>query len=94
MRHGPKQFSWFIYRMTSPTMRELFLSPRNVLHMEEALLSVLAGDLFRRTPIWASLRLFKGLYYVISIANLGRTMRAMRGHAANIRAVEPPRMTG
>jgi flavin-dependent dehydrogenase len=94
MRHGPKQFSWFIYRVTSPTMRELFLSPRNVLHMEEALLSVLAGDLFRRTPIWASLRLFKGLYYVISIAKLGRTMRAMRGHAANIRAVEPPRMTG
>jgi flavin-dependent dehydrogenase len=94
MRHGPKQFSWFIYRMTSPTMRELFLSPRNVLRMEEALLSVLAGDLFRRTPIWASLRLFKGLYYVISIAKLGRTMRAMRGHAANIRAVEPPRMTG
>jgi flavin-dependent dehydrogenase len=94
MRHGPKQFSWFIYRVTSPTMRELFLSPRNVLRMEEALLSVLAGDLFRRTPIWASLRLFKALYYVISIAKLGRTMRAMRGRAADIRAVEPPRMTG
>jgi flavin-dependent dehydrogenase len=94
MRHGPKQFSWFIYRITSPTMRELFLSPRNVLRMEEALLSVLAGDLFRRTPIWASLRLFKGLYYVISIAKLGRTLRAMRGRAANIRPVEPERMTG
>jgi flavin-dependent dehydrogenase len=23
MRHGPKQFSWFIYRVTNPTMREL-----------------------------------------------------------------------
>jgi len=92
MRHGPKQFSWFIYRVTNPTMRELFLGPRNVLRMEEALLSVLAGDLFRRTPIWTSLRLFKGLYYAISIAKLGRTVRAMRARAANIRA-EPDRLT-
>jgi hypothetical protein len=22
MRHGPKQFSWFIYRVTDPTMRK------------------------------------------------------------------------
>jgi flavin-dependent dehydrogenase len=94
MRRGPKQFSWFIYRVTNPTMRELFLSPRNVLRMEEALLSVLAGDVFGRAPIRASLLLFKGLYYVISIAKLGRTLRAMRGRAANIRPVEPERMTG
>jgi hypothetical protein len=60
--------------------------------MEEALLSVLAGDIFRRTPIWTSLRLLKGLYYVISFANLGRTIRAMRNRAANIRA-EPERLT-
>ena len=46
LRHGPKQFSWFIYRVTNPTMRELFLGPRNVLRMEEALLSMLAGDIF------------------------------------------------
>jgi len=38
--------------------------------------------------------LFKAMYYVISFANLGRTLRAMRGRAANIRAVEPERMTG
>lgn len=94
MRHGPKQFSWFIYRVTNPTMRELFLSPRNVFGMEEALMSVLAGDVFGRSPIRTSLLLFKGLYYVICIAKLQRTMRAMRGRAANIRAVEPERMTG
>jgi 2-polyprenyl-6-methoxyphenol hydroxylase-like FAD-dependent oxidoreductase len=94
MRRGPKEYSWFIYRVTNPTMRELFLSPRNVLRMEEALLSVMAGDVFGRTPIRASLLLFKGLYYVISLAKLGRTLRAMRGRAANIRAVEPERMTG
>jgi hypothetical protein len=31
---------------------------------------------------------------VICIAKLGRTLRAMRGRAANIRPVEPERMTG
>jgi flavin-dependent dehydrogenase len=85
MRHGPKQFSWFIYRVTNPTMRELFLGPRNVLRMEEALLSLLAGDIFGRTPIWTSLRLLKGVYFAMSLANLGRTIRAARRRAFNIR---------
>ena len=85
MRHGPKQFSWFIYRVTNPTMRELFLGPRNVLRMEEALLSLLAGDIFGRTPIWRSLRLLKGVYFLMSLANLGRTIRAARRRAFNIR---------
>jgi flavin-dependent dehydrogenase len=85
-RHGPKQFSWFIYRVSNPTMRELFLGPSNVLRMEEALLSLLAGDIFGRTPIWGRLRLFKALYYAISFANLGRSFRAWRLRAANIRS--------
>jgi flavin-dependent dehydrogenase len=92
-RHGPKQFSWFIYRVTNPTMRELFLGPRNSLRMEEALLSVLAGDIFGRTPIWGRLRLFKALYYVLSFANLGRSLRAWRRRAANIRPDAAEHMT-
>jgi flavin-dependent dehydrogenase len=83
-RHGPKQFSWFIYRLSNPTMRGLFLDPRNVLRMEEALLSLLAGDIFGRTPIWGRLRLFKAMYYLLSAANLGRSFRAWRRRAANI----------
>jgi len=85
-RHGPKQFSWFIYRLSTPTMRELFLDPKNVLRMEEALLSLLAGDIFGRTPIWGRLRLFKALYYVLSFFALSRSLRAWRLRAANIRA--------
>ncbi len=65
-------------------MRELFLGPRNVLRMQEALLSLLAGDIFGRTPIWASLRAFKSLYYVLCAANLHRSIRAARARAANI----------
>lgn len=93
LRHGPREFSWFIYRVTNPTMRELFLGPRNVLRMEEALLSVLAGDIFGRTPIWRSLRLFKILYYFLSTVNLTRSWRAARRRAVNIRPVEPEHMT-
>jgi flavin-dependent dehydrogenase len=93
MRHGPKEFSWFIYRVTNPAMRELFLGPRNVLRMEEALLSLLAGDIFGKTPIWSRLRLFKAIYFVMSFANLGRTLQAMRRRAANIRS-EPEHVTG
>jgi flavin-dependent dehydrogenase len=85
-RHGPKQFSWFIYRLSNPTMRELFLDPSNVLRVEEALLSMLAGDIFGRTPIWGRLRLFKALYYMLSLANLSRSFRAWRRRAANIRS--------
>jgi len=85
MRHGPKEFSWFIYRVTNPAMRELFLGPRNALRMEEALLSLLAGDIFGRTPIWNSLRLFKLVYFTTSFLNIGRTLRASRQRAVNIR---------
>jgi hypothetical protein len=54
--------------------------------MEEALLSLLAGDIFRGTPIWGRLRLFKALYYFMSLAHLGRSWRALRSRAANIRS--------
>ena len=94
IRHGPKQFSWFIYRVTNPTMRELFLGPRNVLRMQEALLSVLAGDIFGATPIWGALRAFKGLYYALSLANVGRSLRAARRRALNIRPVESEQLSG
>lgn len=88
MRHGPKEFSWFIYRITSPTMRELFMSPRNLLRMEEALLSLLAGDIFGKTPIWRSLFAFKVLYYSMAVLHLPRTIAAWRRRRFNIRPVE------
>ncbi|HEX3847080.1 MAG TPA: NAD(P)/FAD-dependent oxidoreductase [Steroidobacteraceae bacterium] len=85
-RHGPREFSWFIYRITNPAMRELFLDPRNVFRVEEALLSLLAGDIFGSTPIWGRLRLFKLIFFWLSLANLGRTIRAWRRRAIDIRS--------
>ena len=94
MRHGPREFSWFIYRVTKPTMREMFLGPRNVLRMKEALLSVLAGDIFGRTPFWASLRAFKALYFIVSALNFRRSISAYRKHRADIRPDSEPTAAG
>ncbi|MBE0620114.1 MAG: tryptophan 7-halogenase [Burkholderiales bacterium] len=88
MRLGPKAFSWFIYRITSPTMRDMFMQPRNIFRVKEALLSVLAGDVFGKTPIRGPLLLFKGLYYATSLLNIRRTLKAWRTRQRNIRVVD------
>jgi flavin-dependent dehydrogenase len=90
-RFGPRVFSWFIYRMTGPAMQGLFMAPRNLLRMKEAMLSLLAGDIFGTTPIWASLWAFKVLYYVVSLAHPRATLAALRNRARNIRPIEPER---
>ena len=98
MREGPKQFSWFIYRVTNPTLRELFMAPSDKWDMQKALLSVLAGDVFGRTPIQRGLRMFRLVYYVSSIFNMRRTFKAWRRRAFSIRDDSKdaplPRMTG
>jgi flavin-dependent dehydrogenase len=88
MRVGPKLFSWFIYRVTNPTMRNLFMGPRNLLRMQEALLSVLAGDVFGKTPIHVPLMTFKIMYYGISLMNFKRTLAAWKDRKSNIRSVD------
>ena len=86
-QHGPRQFSWFIYRVTNPTMREFFMTPGNPMRLKEALLSLLAGDIYGDTPIWPTLKLMKVLYYLVSALHPGRTWRAWRRRRADIRDV-------
>jgi flavin-dependent dehydrogenase len=78
MKKGPREFSWFIVRMTNPAMRELFMQPSNRLRVKEALLSLLAGDIFGRTPIWNRLRLFKAIYHVAALRSARRSWSAWR----------------
>ncbi|MFN7723989.1 MAG: NAD(P)/FAD-dependent oxidoreductase [Rubrivivax sp.] len=87
LRHGPRQFSWFIHRMTNPTLRDLFMHPQNPLRMQEAVLSLLAGDIYGKAPIWCSLGLFKAVYYTASLLALPRTLRAAWQRRRNIRDV-------
>jgi flavin-dependent dehydrogenase len=88
MRHGPTEFSWFIYRVTNPIMRDLLMHPRNTFRMKEALLSVLAGDIYGKTPIWRSVRTFKVLYYIANLIQPQRAFMAWKKRRFNIRRVE------
>ncbi len=74
-RRGPDDFSWFIFRVTNPTIRQLFMYPQNTLRVKEALLSLLAGDLYGRSPIRPSLLALKAIYYLVSLRHLPRSFR-------------------
>lgn len=87
MRNGPKEFSWFIYRVTNPVLRNMFMGPRNIFRVKEALLSVLAGDVFGKTPIRIPILVFKGIYYIASLFNFRRTLNALHMRKQNIRVV-------
>jgi len=85
VRRGASEFSWFIYRVTNPTMQTLFMGPSNRLRMKEAVLSLLAGDVFGKRPFAASLLAFKAVFYLMSFAHLTRSLRAWRRRRDNIR---------
>lgn len=82
---GPKQFEWFIYRMTDPALRHLFMYPANVMRSKEAVLAVLAGDVYGHSPIGASLAFFKLVYYWGAIKNWRGSWRAWRARRRNVR---------
>lgn len=89
MRKGPRAFSWFIFRMTNPAMRKLFLNPRDVLGVKAAVLSMLAGDIYGGSPIRWPLRYFKLIYYASSLRDWRRTWAARQARRRNIADVGP-----
>ncbi len=88
IRRGLMLFSWFIYRFTSPTMRRLFMKPGNTLRVEEAVISMLAGDIFRDK---GRLLYFKILYYVVAATRWRQNLAAyfLRKRNVGIRLEEP-----
>jgi hypothetical protein len=56
----------------------LFMNPRNVLRLQEAVLAMLSGDVFRPSPVHARLVLFKALYYVTAFSRKFRSAGANR----------------
>ena len=85
VRRGPKEFSWFIYRITKPVMRDLFMAPRNIFRVQEALISLLAADIHRGTPIWRSIRILKVIYYLTSLGRFRRALADWRAHRRKVR---------
>ena len=85
MHRGPREFSWFIYRVTNPNLRDIFMKPREEFGIRAAVISVLAGDLFRGTSIRRGLLLFRAIYYLTSLGDIRRSLAAWRRRAFNIR---------
>ena len=84
MKMGPEEFSWFIFRMTNPSLRNLFMYPSNPFRAKEALLSLLAGDIYGNTPIWRALAWLKIIYYADSFWHWRRSLSAWRARRRNI----------
>ena len=76
MRKGIGAFSWFIYRFTTPAMRWLFKNPKNAFRLEEAIISMLAGDVFDSDAVHRRFRVLRLIYGV-------RTAIDFKEHLAN-----------
>lgn len=78
VRLGVKTYSWFIYHFTQPAFRQLFMSEGSILKMEEAVLSILAGDAFGKSPTKLPLLLFKIAYYLVYLFNFRENWAAFQ----------------
>jgi hypothetical protein len=53
-------------------MKALFAAPRNVMQVEQGVISMLAGDVFDNRLVLSKLRIFKTIYAIASLINLRR----------------------
>ena len=84
-RHGLQVFSWFIHRVMTPSLRHLLMNPSQRFRMQPAILSVLAGDVFRGTPVGLRLLAFKFLYYLHSLMTIRQSLTAWRARKRALR---------
>src|ERR1051326_5987975 len=87
VRRGVKTFSWFIWRFNSPGMRSLLLHPGNPFRVQEAVTSLLAGDVFRDIGARSRFWLFKLFYVMFSVKYARESYRLWRLRTNNPRLV-------
>lgn len=84
LERGLRHFTWFIYRFNTPVMQRLFSAPRNDLQVEQAVISMLAGDVFDNAAVRWRLYVFRLIYAINAIAIAPQALRgwlARRRHA-------------
>lgn len=82
-----KTFSWLIHRFNSPVIHKLFMAPGNNFRIQEGIISLLAGDLYRDTPVKSRLFMFKIIYYVMCLFHFPGTLASYRRRKRNIRII-------
>ncbi|MDH5824501.1 NAD(P)/FAD-dependent oxidoreductase [Luteimonas sp. RD2P54] len=75
LNRGLRRFSWFIYRFTTPVMQRIFSAPRNDWQLEQAVISMLAGDVFDNRAVLWRLRAFRLVYALNTIAIAPQALR-------------------
>jgi hypothetical protein len=85
MKKGLAAFSWFIYRFTTPAMSNLMGNPRNVLQVMQAVISMLAGDVFTNHRVRRRLLVFKSIYLVSWLVNWRKSVAARRMRTISLR---------
>ncbi len=86
-RGAADAFTWFIYRIREPAMRNLFMSPRNMFRVEEAVLALLAGGIFDGWRLRFRLYIFRMIYYITKLSHLRfRLSNDPRRHVGGTRA--------
>ena len=85
-RRAISTFSWFIYRFTSPAMSFLMSNPRNVLKVVQAVISMLAGDVYANPEVRRRLVVFKTIYAISWSLRWREALRFRKLRLASIRA--------
>ena len=75
MDRGLRWFTWFIYRFNTPVMKHLFANPRNAWQVEQAVISMLAGDVFDNPAVIRRLRVFRVIYALTTLQQLPDALR-------------------
>jgi len=91
---GLRTLSWFIYRFTSPAMRKLFANPRNDWQLEQAMISMLSGDVYRDNGVRWRLGVFKMIYRITALGDFTEQARSYRLRRRQARAVFTGGTTG
>jgi flavin-dependent dehydrogenase len=86
IQRGISIFSWFIYRFTSPVMVKLMSNPRNTFQIAQAMISMLAGDVFSNRKVRRRLLVFKAIYSVSWLLNWREAYAARKIRLANLKS--------
>lgn len=85
IRRGISTFSWFIYNFNSPAMRRVMGNPRNDLQIAQAVISMLAGDVFGNRKVSNRLWLFKSIYTLTWLSNWRETSAYRKLHKSRLK---------
>ena len=86
INRGIANFSWFIYRFTTPVMKNLMRDPRNTLQVEQAVISMLAGDVFSNRSVARRLLVFKVIYAISWMFNFRTALTYRKKRSASVRS--------